>query len=85
MPRLSSFYGMVVYMYIRDHGLPHIHVRHGDDVAVFEVETGLTLAGSLKWRQVSLVPEWIGLHRAAPRRLGRASAGEAPGTIEPLP
>jgi len=29
MPRLSTFYGIVIYMYIRDHGVPHIHAWHG--------------------------------------------------------
>lgn len=32
-PRLSLFYGIVIYMYVRDHGVGHIHAWHGDDEA----------------------------------------------------
>ncbi len=86
MPRLSAFYGIVVYMYIRDHGVPHFHARHGDDEAVLDVATGDVLAGGLPRRQTSLVTDWIELHRGEPiAAWGRASSGEPPGTIEPLP
>jgi Domain of unknown function (DUF4160) len=86
MPRLSAFYGIVVYMYIRDHGVGHVHARHGGNEGVFEISTGALIAGSLKPRQAALVREWISRHTV---ELGeaweKASAGEPPGTIEPLP
>jgi len=86
MPRLSSFYGIVIYMYIRDHGVAHVHALHGDDRAVVEVATGAILAGTLKPRQASMVREWVELHRAElVEAWRRASAGESPGTIDPLP
>jgi uncharacterized protein DUF4160 len=86
MPRLSTFYGIVVYMYIRDHGVPHIHAWHGDDKAVVEVATGAVLAGSLKSRQASLIREWTDLHRVELLEAWRrANSGEPPGSIEPLP
>ena len=86
MPRLSAFYGIVIYMYIRDHGVPHFHARHGSDEAVVEVASGMILGGSLPTRQIRQVLEWLDLHR--PEVLAawqRASSGEPPGTIEPLP
>lgn len=86
MPRLSAFYGIVVYMYIRDHGVPHVHARYGDEVASVDLATGALLAGSLQPRQAALVREWLGLHREELMQAwGRASSGETPGTIEPLP
>jgi hypothetical protein len=85
MPRLSAFYGIVIYMYIRDHGVPHVHARHGDDQAVIDVATGQLLAGSLKSRQATLVRTWVDLHRAELLDgWERASEGEPPGTIEAL-
>jgi len=27
MPRLSAFYGLVIYMYWNDHAPPHFHVE----------------------------------------------------------
>jgi len=86
MPRLSAFYGVVIYMYIRDHGVPHIDASYGDETALVEVATGLLLAGTLKPRQAGLVREWVELHRAELLEAWqRASTGEPPGTIEPLP
>ncbi|MGH9293344.1 MAG: DUF4160 domain-containing protein [Acidimicrobiales bacterium] len=80
MPRLSAFHGIVICLYIRDHGVPHIHGSHGDDVAVIEVGTGTVLAGRLKPRQAALVGEWVDLHRFELLVAWvRASAGELPG------
>lgn len=33
MPRLSAFYGVVIYMYWRDHSPPHFHAEYGDQEA----------------------------------------------------
>lgn len=86
MPRLSAFYGIVIYMYIRDHGVPHIHARYAEDEAVIEISSSAVLAGRLKPRQEPLVRTWVRLHRAELMDAwARASMGEPPGTIEPLP
>lgn len=86
VPRLSAFHGIVIYMYIRDHGVAHFHARHGGNEAVVEVATGDVLAGQLDRRQMKLVGEWTDLHRdELLAAWERASAGEPPGTIEPLP
>lgn len=86
MPRLSSFYGIVIYMYIRDHGVAHFHARHGDEEAVVAVATGETLGGALSPRLMRLVEDWAALHRnELLTAWERASSGEPPGTIDPLP
>jgi len=50
MPRLSQFYGIVIYMYYRDHAPPHFHAIYGEDEAAIEIATGTILAGSLPRR-----------------------------------
>lgn len=86
MPRLSFFYGIAVYMYVRDHGVAHFHARYGDDEAVIDAATGRVLRGGLPLRQAKLVQEWAGIHRdELLEAWGRARSGEPPGTIEPLP
>ena len=86
MPRLSAFHGIVIYLYIRGHGPPHVHAHHGGDRASFEIATGRVLAGELGNRSARLVRQWIELHSS---QLDAAwafgSHGEHPGTIEPLP
>ena len=86
MPRLSAFHGIVIYMYTREHGVAHFHARHGDREAVIEIATGDVLAGGLARRESRLVDGWTALHRdELLLAWQRASAGESPGTIEPLP
>ncbi|MDQ6948318.1 MAG: DUF4160 domain-containing protein [Actinomycetota bacterium] len=85
MPRLATFYGIVIYMYGRDHGVAHFHARLGDDEAVIEVATGRVLRGTLPAGRAKLVSQWAEMHRSELLEAwSRASNGEPPGTIEPL-
>jgi Domain of unknown function (DUF4160) len=66
MPLISSFYGVLVYLYwldTRQHHLPHIHAMYAGDEAVFAIDTGEVLDGSLPRRQTRLVQAWIEIHR----------------------
>ena len=86
MPRLSALYGIVIYMYIRDHGPPHIHAWAAEQRAVVDIATGAVSAGELNARQAAMVRDWVNLHRAGPGDAWmRASRGASPGTIEPMP
>jgi hypothetical protein len=86
VPRLSAFYGIVIYMYIRDHGPPHVHAWAVGRRAVVDIRTGAITAGSLSARQAGLVRDWVELHRGElVEAWQRASVGEPPGTIDPLP
>lgn len=86
VPRLSAFHGIVIYMYIRDHGVGHFHACYGEHEAVLSVASAELLEGRLPRRQLGMVREWAQLHQ--PELVAawqKASLGEAPGTIEPLP
>ncbi len=63
MPRLSQFYGIVVYMYWRDHNPPHFHAIYGGDEALVVITDGSFLVGSLPRTAARLVREWAALHR----------------------
>src|SRR4051812_49323585 len=63
VPRLCAFHGIVIYMYVRDHGVAHFHARSGDDEGVIAVQTSEVLVGGLSPRQMRLVVEWSELHR----------------------
>ena len=85
VPRLSAFHGIVIYMYIRDHGVGHFHARYGEHEAVLAVASDELLEGRLPRRQLAMVREWAELHRGELLAAWeRASSGEPPGTIEPL-
>ena len=86
MPRISAFYGIVVYLYARDHDPAHVHARYGDDWAVVEIEQGTVTAGHLRRPQAALVATWVKAHgEELAEAWERANSGEPPGTIDPLP
>lgn len=86
MPRISSFYGIVITMYYGDHPPPHFHARHGDENAKIEIANGEILAGSLSSRALRLVREWLDQHRAElEANWQRVVDNEQPERIEPLP
>lgn len=47
MPLISTFYGMVIQMYWREHPPPHFHVRYAGVSATFDIATATVLEGSL--------------------------------------
>ncbi len=76
----------VIFIYSREHGVPHFHARHGDHEAVVAIASGEVVTGGLPRREAKLVADWWGLHRVElADAWRRASRGQAPGTIDPLP
>lgn len=66
MPLISSFYGVLIYLYwldTRQHHLPHVHAMYAGDEAVFSIDSGEFIDGSLPRRQTRLVQAWIELRR----------------------
>jgi hypothetical protein len=64
MPRISEFFGIVIWMYYNDHQPPHFHAAYGDDEALIEIGTGDLYEGQLSRRALRLVQEWEELYRA---------------------
>lgn len=60
MPRISEFFGIVIYMYWFDtqkHKMPHFHARHGGLEAVYDFK-GNCIEGDLGLRANRLISEW---------------------------
>jgi hypothetical protein len=86
VPRLSSFYGIVIAMYYKEHGVPHFHARYAGHVASISIDTLEVLGGSLPRRALRLVREWGMLHEEElAANWERARNEAALETIEPLP
>jgi len=62
MPIISRFFGIVIYMYWKDHAPPHFHAKYGDDEIVVEIRTG-NVSGSISNRAIKLIQEWRQLHK----------------------
>ena len=61
MPVISRFFGIVIFMYWREHAPPHFHAKYGDEEVVVEIETG-TVAGWMSRRGIALVQDWRESH-----------------------
>lgn len=48
MPSISTFFGVVIYMYFNDHAPPHFHAEYGEFEAVYNIETLEILRGQLQ-------------------------------------
>lgn len=80
VPRISTFYGIAIYMDYRDHAPPHFHAIYAESEAVVAIETAEVLEGRLPRRARSLVSEWTAAHRDELRR-----AWESARASQPLP
>jgi len=86
VPQLATFYGIVIYMYARDHNPPHFHAEYSGHEALIVISDGSVYAGSLPRRALRLVRAWRRLHvEELEGAWALASAHQHPGTIEPLP
>ena len=84
MPELARFFGIIIYMNWRDHNPPHIHAVYGEHEALVSLN-GKVLNGSLPKRALSLVFEWLAIHRdELLEDWELAQQRKALNTIEPL-
>ncbi len=63
MPEISRFFGIVITMYYKEHGIPHFHARYNDYRATFSISELTLLEGELPKRVLSFVLEWAFEHR----------------------
>jgi Domain of unknown function (DUF4160) len=87
MPRISAFYGVVIYMFWneRDHPVAHFHAYHAGRRASVALD-GTVLAGSLEPRALQFVREWARLRSwEIQANWDRARKNEVLLSIAPLP
>ncbi|MGB9720566.1 MAG: DUF4160 domain-containing protein [bacterium] len=69
MPEISRFYGIVIYIFYREHQPPHFHAVYGDFEVLIEIDTLSILAGRLPPRAMGLVIEWAMIHQEELRKV----------------
>lgn len=88
MPAISTFYGLIVYMYFMDnkqHQLPHIHVLYQGQEVIVEIPNGDVIEGAIPNAKMKLLQAWIEIHKdelMADWTL--AVSGQLPYKIDPL-
>jgi len=85
MPVISVFFGIVIRMFYREHGVPHFHAEYQGQHATFTLE-GEPLAGSLRsGTALRLIREWTLARRLELNaNWDRLKAGEPLEKIAPL-
>lgn len=85
MPRISNFYGIVIWMYFNEHKPPHFHATYGEHEILIQITDLSVYAGSLPSRAFGLVMEWAFIHRNELMQNWKLLEQElAPKKIEPL-
>jgi hypothetical protein len=86
VPRVSEFYGIIIAMYYREHGVPHFHAIYAGETVVMSIDSGDAIAGDVPPRAARLIDEWFALHRHELRlNWARAPDGAQLVAIDPLP
>jgi hypothetical protein len=63
VPTISTFFGIVIQMFWRDHGPGHFHAIYAEHEAVIDIRELRVTRGSLPRRALALVLEWAAEHR----------------------
>lgn len=85
MPRISEFFGIVIYMYFNEHFPPHFHAQYGGEEASYILDSLEVYEGQLPRRVNALVLEWAALHRKELKEnWEKAKQGRELSDIEPL-
>ena len=63
MPRISQFFGILIYMYYNDHIPPHFHAKWAEYEAIIVIGTNRIYAGGLPKAQLDLVFRWATIHK----------------------
>jgi len=63
MPSISSFFGILIYFYFKDHNPPHFHAVYAEYKAEIAIQTLTVEKGYLPPRVLGLVIEWAQIHK----------------------
>jgi len=62
MPIISRFFGIIVFMFWREHQPAHFHAKYGDEEVIVEIQSG-KVTGNISQRVLNMVQEWRELHK----------------------
>jgi hypothetical protein len=63
MPVISTFYGILIYMYWNDHAPPPFHAKYGEFQALINIKDFSLIEGKLPPKALGLVVEWASIHQ----------------------
>ena len=85
MPRISSFFGIAIWIYWQDHNPPHFHANYEEFEILICIKDLSIYSGFLPSRVFGLVMEWASLHREELMKNWELASKDLPlNKIEPL-
>ena len=85
MPTISTFYGIIIRMYYREHEPAHFHAEYQGQQGKFDFSGNLLVGAFRSKTALRLVRDWAQLHRVELEdNWVRMKAGQAFDRIEPL-
>lgn len=86
MPTISTFYGILIQMFWRDHAPPHFHPLYAEYEVLIDIRTFDILDGAMPRRALALILEWAQEHRAELMEdWDLCVRNQPPNPIRPLP
>jgi Domain of unknown function (DUF4160) len=64
VPTISRFHGIVIAMFVKDHGHPHFHAKSAGREAKIRIRPIAVIEGELGHRQLALVRIWAEQHQS---------------------
>ncbi len=58
MPIIARFYGIIIKMYFKEHGIPHFHAIYGEFNGVYDIQSCEMIEGDLPARADRMVRDW---------------------------
>ena len=85
MPVISVFFGIVIRMFYREHGVGHFHAEYQGQQATFTLDGDLLASGMRSRTALRLIKEWATAHRTElEANWDRVKAGAPLERIPPL-
>ena len=63
MPEISRFYGIIIYIFYREHQPSHFHAVYSEYEALISIDSLAVLHGGLPSRALGFVIEWANIHQ----------------------
>jgi len=63
MPVIARFYGILIKMYFREHGVPHFHAMYGELMECSTCRLSTLIEGDLPHRAQRLVLDWAAQYK----------------------
>lgn len=64
MPIIARFYGILIKMYFKEHGVPHFHAIYGEFNGVYDIQSCEIIEGDLPARADRMVRDWAQNYQA---------------------